>query len=83
MPARSEFLCSFLSTQNKSSESECVGFVHANVSETIKCKIYDLISSSAPNGEEFLQSSFLKYKRDKGFIGIIQYYFVKFTSILR
>ena len=58
MPATLELLRTFLSTEIKSSESECVGFAHANVSETIKCKIYDLITSSAPNGEEFLQSSF-------------------------
>ena len=83
MTAILELLCSFLSTEIKSSESKCVRFVHANGSETIKCKIYNLMTSSAPNGEHFLQSSFLKYKRDKGFIGIIQYYFVKFTSILR
>ena len=82
MPAILEFLCSFLSSQNKSPESKCVEFVQANVSETIKCKIYNLISSSAPNGEDFLQSSCLKYKRDKGFIGIIQC-IVKFIGILR
>ena len=70
MPAILEFLCSFLSSQNKRPESECVRFVHANVLETIKCKIYNLITSSAPNGEDFLQSSCLKYKETRGLSGL-------------